>query len=71
MPPPTTPKCLTPGCDKPSAPAMKTGLCMSCHSEAKKLVESGKTTWAELSEMGLALASTPFTAEFLKRKSQE
>ena len=48
-------KCLTPNCTREPAAALKRGLCMTCHSKAKKLVESGATTWDELVGMNLAL----------------
>lgn len=47
-------KCLTPNCDNQGAVNCK-GLCMAkCYPAAKKLVESGRTTWEKLAEMGLA-----------------
>lgn len=44
--------CLTPNCKNKDCASLK-GLCMKCYSTAKKLVESGKTTWDKLEEMGL------------------
>ena len=48
-------KCLTPRCTRPAAPALNRGLCMMCHSSAKKMVESGTATWDGLASIGLAL----------------
>lgn len=48
-------KCLTKGCMRPPAPALKRGLCMPCYSAAKKMVDAGKTTWIELVALGVAL----------------
>lgn len=48
------PKCLTPRCTRPAAPALKRGLCMACHSSAKKMVASGMATWEGLESLGLA-----------------
>ncbi len=64
------PVCLTPNCSRPSAPALKWGLCMPCHSKAKAMITSGVTTHARLVELGLALpadeGSDPFTEAFNK-----
>lgn len=51
-------ECLTPNCRYPAAPALKRGLCMRCHTSAKKLVEEGGMTWDELVGLGLALATS-------------
>src|SRR5678816_3992836 len=60
-------KCIIPDCGKAQATAFKRGLCMGCYSKAKKLIEQGKTTWAKLVDMQLALASDaddPFMKAF-------
>jgi hypothetical protein len=64
--------CKTPNCGKPSAPHLKIGLCIICHSKAKKLVESGQTTWEELGTMGLVVATSndPFTTAFNQKKGK-
>lgn len=66
--PAPTPKCKTPKCGKPRAMNLKTGLCMSCHSKAKALVESGVTTWEKLGALGLVTSASesndPFTQAF-------
>lgn len=49
----TTAKCLT--CSRPPATAIGRGLCLVCYSGAKKMIETGKTTWDDLVAMGLAL----------------
>ena len=57
-------KCLTPECRKEGVLAYKS-LCLGCYSSAKKLIESGKTTWEQLAEMGLAQVELdPFTKAF-------
>ena len=60
-------KCLTEKCSAQAAP-MRRGLCTRCYRSAKKLVESGQTTWAELDGMGLAQSEDKFLVEFKKRK---
>lgn len=66
--PNTASLCKTPKCAKLKAMNLKTGLCMSCHSVAKRLVESGTTTWKRLAELGLVTSaqefSDPFTQAF-------
>lgn len=59
-------QCMVPQCERPQALAMKRGLCMPCYSKAKKMVESGKTTWEQLEEMGLSKSQEddPFTEAF-------
>lgn len=50
----TTNKCLTPDCcDGAGDPNTYKGLCVKCHSQAKRLVTAGATTWDKLAEMGL------------------
>lgn len=62
-------ECLTPECRER---ATHKGLCMKCYSEAKKLVEVGKTTWAELAILGLAdIASNSKFSQALQKKRQE
>ena len=70
-----TPKCLSKTCTRPSALALKRGLCMICYSRAKKMVEAGVTTWREIIELGLALPSDtdggdPFTQAFNDAKKE-
>ena len=48
-------RCLTKGCMRPPAAALKRGLCMPCYSAAKKMVDASKTTWTELVALGVAL----------------
>lgn len=61
-------KCLTPECKRPQAANCK-GLCMICVSKAKKLVESGQTTWEELEAVGLVqLPEDSFTKAFKQKK---
>ena len=59
-------KCLVPKCTRMEAPAYKRGLCTQCHSKARKMVESGQTTWEQLEAMGLVKPQDddPFTAAF-------
>lgn len=67
------PNCLTKGCHRRSAAAIMRGLCLPCYSIAKKLVESGKTTWEELVSLGLATGGTdadPFTKAFNNAKGK-
>ena len=66
-------KCLTPKCVRPEAIAMGRGLCLNCYSKAKKMVESGVTTWKEIVALGLAKTSEgedgdPFTQAFNEAK---
>jgi hypothetical protein len=68
--------CMTVGCKNDEAPALKRGLCMNCHSKAKKMIESGKTSWEELERLGLARGQSiddPFTRslEAARRKAGE
>jgi len=65
--------CLTPGCGKGAAAALKRGLCMKCHSEAKKQVNAGNTTWEQLEQMGLAQPAEQEStfARALKEKKQQ
>lgn len=68
------PKCLITSCLNTSAPALKRGLCMTCYSRAKRMVEAGTTTWDKLVEIGLALptdiqdgSTDAFMTEFTNR----
>lgn len=66
-------KCLTKTCLNTSAPALRRGLCMTCYSRAKRMVEAGTTTWDEIVMMGLALSDSaggvdPFMAAFREAK---
>lgn len=54
----STAKCIVTGCNFSAAKALKRGLCMMCHSKAKKMVESGQTTWDELVSLGLSTHNT-------------
>ena len=61
-------ECMTPGCKGTSAMGCN-GLCMTCQGNAQKLVETGKTSWEELTALGLIKSKvSSFEAEFLKRK---
>ncbi len=63
--------CLVPGCEKPRR---WKGICQSCYGQAKRLIDSGKTTWEELQEMGLAeLEGTPLLQAFnaIKKAQQK
>lgn len=59
-------KCLAPGCEaKAGNPRDYKGLCVKCYSAAKRMVESGESTWEELQRMSLAkLEETPFEQAF-------
>ena len=58
--------CLTPDCGKEG---VWKGLCRSCYGQALRLIESGKTNWEELQEMGLAaMSSKPFAVAFQRKK---
>lgn len=62
-------KCLVPACKKMEAPDMK-GLCVSCYSSAKKVVDAGNTTWEAIEALGLCRLkgkSDPFSDELKKR----
>lgn len=60
-------KCLILKCQRQSAVNMR-GLCLVCYGRAKKMVESGQTSWQELEEMGLSLAaSSPFDDAFFRK----
>ncbi len=69
----TNKKCLTPDCNRPSAPLVKTGLCLICHSNAKKMVAAGLTTWEQIIALGLALpeqgVNDLFAQELQRRKN--
>lgn len=61
-------ECLTPGCIAKGLPNYR-GLCLKHYSTAKKLVESGKTTWEELEKMDLVGEGQDlFLDAFNKRK---
>lgn len=66
-----TSPCLTKNC-RGFAAADCRGLCMKCYSQAKKLVQDGKTSWDELESMGLATpkAGTPFLDQFNASKKK-
>jgi hypothetical protein len=68
----TVDKCLTPECRaQANRDTAYKGLCMKCYSSAKKLVESGKTTWGHLAEMGLAKQEeTAFERAFREKQSK-
>ncbi len=46
------PICLTPGCLRE---AKIRGVCPRCAVGARKAIKDGKTTWAKLEELGLAI----------------
>ena len=62
-------QCLTPSCTREAAAGLKRGLCMTCHSKAKKMVDAKKTTWDELVSLNMALDVDDglFEAEFNRR----
>jgi hypothetical protein len=62
-------QCLTPRC---SGPQSFHGLCPKCWGKAKKLIEAGKTSLAELQKLGLAEAEQdPFEQELEKRRKEQ
>lgn len=66
-------KCVIEGCSRPRAEALKKGLCMFCHSKAKKMIADGVTTWDELHRRGLcnpAETSDPFLTAFNKKEGE-
>lgn len=66
-------KCVIEGCGRPRAEALKKGLCMSCYSRAKKMIDAGKTTWNELENRGLCVtteATDPFSVAFNKKEGE-
>ncbi len=68
MPAITKAKCLTDDC---KGQAQYKGLCTTCYSEAKKLVESGKMTWERLEGLGLATAPLSKFKECLEKRMME
>lgn len=74
-------KCMTPNCSRFASLIERRGLCLVCFSRAKKLVESGATSWNKLAEMDLVRKSPtestveerqdPFTEAFNKAKDAE
>lgn len=58
-------KCIIEDCNRP---ASFKGLCSGCYPDAKKLVESGATTWESLAKRGMAritmLGDSPFLRKF-------
>lgn len=46
---------MTRACGMPAAPANERGLCTRCYTTAKRLIESGKTTWEQLENAGFVL----------------
>lgn len=68
-------KCMSTNCVRPAAPALQRGLCLICYSKAKKMVESGTTTWDEIVELGLAMPcdsvdGDPFARSFREAKER-
>jgi len=58
--------CLTLNCGKKGE---WKGLCRSCYGQALRLINTGKTTWEELQDLGLAAySSKPFMVAFLRKK---
>lgn len=69
-------KCLTDGCSNNEAPALERGVCMKCYVRAKRMVESGVTTWLELSDLGMVLPNSKeggdkFTEAFKRAKGHK
>jgi hypothetical protein len=77
-------KCLTPYCEVIIGGEFTTvtgggrGVCKKCHSKYSQLIKKGKTTWAELVELGLArlIKGRPRTAlmdtiQFLRDKKKQ
>ncbi len=61
--------CLTPEC---KGAAKWKGLCTSCYSTAKKMVENGETSWGDLASMNLAQLDSSgdkFRDAFRKKRS--
>ncbi len=62
-------KCLIKGCE---GKQMTRGLCSKCYTTARKLVETGQTTWEVLKKKGLVYEKrtnlSPFMDEFNKIK---
>lgn len=63
------PKRICLGCKKPKAPRSR-GLCDSCYATARRAVNAGDTSWAELEKLKLAapLIRSPFRAALSKSK---
>ena len=63
--------CMTEGCTVVRYSNGR-GLCMSCYSKAKKIVEAKKTTWEELESMGMveSKATDKFTQAFNEKKAK-
>ena len=67
----TNTTCITPQCGRIAVQNIGRGLCMMCYSSAKKLVESGATTWTRLEEIGMVLRKHDlFIAAFNKDNSK-
>lgn len=69
-------KCLTEDCHRymQSTSNYARGLCMVCYGKAKKLVESGVTSWDQLEKLGLvnsAETTDPFTKAFNQATKME
>lgn len=61
--------CMITGC---SGIASRRGLCLNCYSRAKKLVESGETTWEKLAERGLCEGKgNPFDDAYTRAMEDE
>lgn len=59
-------KCVVDKCTNTEAADCR-GLCLKCYSIAKKMVASGKTTWEQLEENGMAKPKdSPFLSQFDK-----
>lgn len=62
-------KCMVPDC---SEKARWKGICGQCYYQAKSLIEANKTTWEELSEMGLCVEpKKKLLTAFNAKKRQE
>ena len=51
--------CVIPNCTTKTKKNNARGLCRICYRRAKTLIDSGKTTWAELERLGLASPAIP------------
>lgn len=64
-------KCLTPDCAQHSGdPKTYKGLCVRCHTAAKRMVEAGTTSWEQLAAMGLVRAEESVFERAFREKQQ-
>ena len=65
---PGSKRCLVPECGNL---AKWKGLCTTCYSEAKKLVETGQESWEHLASVGLAETNKSAFARALESKKAD